>query len=683
MAKSKKSAKKPDTPKEEIGRNLDPVDVSRENIEGWSGGAPLKLSAVDKETKLPLRDKLTKHIGSILDQELLNHSKVKENLAKWQRQYQGKKQKKEYPYPGAANVAVPITRSNVDTVLVRMMDALFNKRKFFICRAKKPELVDVAREIEEFLDYYVRNIVKLKKKIRDPLLQSIKMGSGWAKMPWEQKTRSVYRYASEPETFDTEVKKYKTNEGSQLVKDVETLSSGPNIYPISREDIVYSAGATSIQDAYLFGFKTELRRAQLDVKVKQGLYDKDAVLRITSPDTTDQVKEGRADNQGLEVRKSAYEEPYSIWELWLKYDVDGDGEEDDIVVTYHRESGQILRAIYNPIFYGFRPFIMFGGLPVEFSLEGEGLCSVLESLQEEIDAIHNQRLDRITQINAPMYLVQKGSGLDNFKLNPGKVWFTDGATEEVLREVEFANTTYSNFQEEDRLTALADRASGNSPELQGISTSERPVASETLARVEELNKKFKYMIDNYRDEFAECGYMIIEMFAQYQPRYTYRDISTGQTQEKTVNFPTQMIRDGLEIELFASTEMLSQEVRREINMTVYGLLGDFKTKAAGTVQAIVNPMVPSDFKKWLIAEYTTSLKVIKRILEDFDIRDGDELVNDLDEILDLMKNIQNSIDIIQAKQQMMGGGGEPEGGPPGMPPEGGMAPGMPPMAPPM
>lgn len=146
-------------------------------------------------------------------------------------------------------------------------------------------------------------------------------------------------------------------------------------------------------------------------------------------------------------------------------------------------------------------------------------------------------------------------------------------------------------------------------------------------------------------------------------------------QEKTINFPTQMIRDGLEIELFASTEMLSQEVRREINMTVYGLLGDFKTKAAGMVQAIVNPQVPSDFKKWLIADYMTGMKVVRRILEDFDIRDGDELVNDLNEVIDIMKNLKNSIDLQPPPpQQRMGPDGQQQGG---GPPQGGQQMGPP------
>ena len=107
MARKKKDTAGKDKEQE---AKLKPIDVTREEIEGYRGGASLNLSSVDKITKLPLRDRLSKHIGDILDTELINHAKVKENLAKWQRQYQGKKPKKGFPFEGAANVAVPISR---------------------------------------------------------------------------------------------------------------------------------------------------------------------------------------------------------------------------------------------------------------------------------------------------------------------------------------------------------------------------------------------------------------------------------------------------------------------------------------------------------------------------------------------------------------------------------------------
>ncbi|MCK7503210.1 MAG: hypothetical protein MZV70_03315 [Desulfobacterales bacterium] len=100
---------------------------------------------------------------------------------------------------------------------------------------------------------------------------------------------------------------------------------------------------------------------------------------------------------------------FEIWEIWLRYDVDEDGEEDDVVITYHRASKTILRAIYNPFFIGFRPFVAFTYNPSEFQFDGRGLVEMLEKSQLEVDAIHNQRRDRATLLNTPDF---RGAGRD-------------------------------------------------------------------------------------------------------------------------------------------------------------------------------------------------------------------------------------------------------------------------------
>ena len=678
MAREKKRGRKKaseNKPEKDL-TEFTPEEASREDIIGFRGGIPIDLSQVDDQG-VSLREKLSAHISGLLEQELQNHGQVIDSLRKWQKQYQGKKDPKGFPYQSCANVAVPITRSNVDTIHVRVQDALFNKRKVFICRARSPEFVGIDRQIEEFLDWFVRNVLRLKEKTSDPLLQATKMGSGWGMWDWVQKTRTVYRYANDMEKEDKSVTKYQAESGDVLVKELETLYSGPDFFPISREDIVYSSDATNIADAYMFGFRKYYREAQLQLKVRQGLYNADSVSAVTAPDKIDETKISRAANQGLDLKKVRYEEPYEVWVLYLKYDVDDDGQEDDIVISFHRGTNQILRAIYNPLFYGSRPFTVFKGLPIEFSLEGEGLCSVLEKLQEEIDTIRNQRLDRNTLGNAPMSIVRSGAGIDDFKIFPGKTWFTNEDPKSVIAMIEFGSSPIQNYQEEDRLIAQADRACGIYPESMGLSTSERPVAKEALVRAEEANKKFKAIIENYRQAYIDGGYQIIEFFAQYQPTYTYRSEVGGQMQEKTINFPLSMIRDGLEIELFASTEMMSQEVRREVNMTVYGLLTDFKTKAAGMVQALVNPMVPSFFKLWSLAEYDSSRKETINILHDFDIRDAESMIVDLngEEFQEaIQKCIANSIDL---RPPMPPPGGLPGGG--GTPP----GPGGPPMGPPI
>jgi hypothetical protein len=351
-----------------------------------------------------------------------------------------------------------------------------------------------------------------------------------------------------------------------------------------------------------------------------------------------------------------------------------------------------LRAIYSPIFYGFRPFFALKGAPVEFAFDGMGICQILEKLQEIVDTLWNQLIDRRTQINAPIALVRRDALPSDFKLKPGSVWFVDSIPQDVIDIFTFPEISPESLNEINQLIGLADRAIGNAPGFMGISTSERPVFKETATLLEEANKKIKMLNANIREGIVEMFYKLIEFFAQFQPTYIYSEQEMPQATEKvpagkkfvphTVNFPTENIRDGFKLRLAASSELENQEVRRQKGLNEYMLLSDYMTKLAGMGQMLVNPNVPSDFKKLIIEANNISVRVMKKVLEDFDAVDADVLVLDMARVMDVQKLLQMSIDN-HPPQPSPGQPGQ-QGGQPGQPPtpqgppEG---PGGPPMVP--
>jgi hypothetical protein len=511
----------------------------------------------------------------------------------------------------------------------------------------------------------------------------MKTGTGILFMDYEERTRVVYRYATDDEIKDKNITKYTTKgKGGQpsrkIVKYVQTMYAGPNFYPVSRDDFVISSDADNIEDAYMAGFCKDYRFPELQSKVNAGRYYQDEFKKISSPQEYSENQEVRAKMAHKELEKTDLTKPIKVWSLWLSYDVDEDGEEDSICVVIHKETGAILKAIYNPIFSGFKPFQELIFNPVEFQFDGEGTCEILEHIQVAVDTIINQRIDRMTQINGPLIFIRKGEGLDNYKLAPGKVEYTDANPDDVVKLIEFPDVYFSTFQEEDRLVAAGDRAIGITPASLGIQTSERPVFKESMARLQEANRKFANGIRNVLNGVGEAVTKAIEMFAQYQPSYSYKTDASGEMKTITVDFPVEFIRDGLKIETYASSELINEDILREINMAVYQLISDYMTKNAGMVQAIVSPEVPSSFKQWLIAQYDVGIRVIKRILEDFDIPDVEELTVALEEVMNLDKVVSQSIDIIQEQQMAMGvqpqppqgqqgGQGQPQGQPPMQP----------------
>jgi len=653
--------------------DIDAPDIYKGDINGFVGELPINLDREMKEGG-NLRDELSLNLAKWLQQELDNQSRLVDKLAIWDKQYSGKKREKAYPYLGVNNCAIPETRIVTDAIVVRIFDNAWGQKKLFICEARKADYIDTAKQLEDALDWWQKDVAHLKDKLFSPTMQAIKTGTSFVKLSYVQRNRTNYRYASPAEVSQKDPGLFKFKNGQYGIKKVMTHYNGPDVMPISREDFVYSSDATNLDDCLFCGHRVYLRKPEIKARVLQGLYDGKAYDEISAPDQIDQTKISRADSKGIEV-KSEEKDKYEVWELWLRYDVDEDGEEDDIVVTFHLKTKTILRAIYNPLFYGFRPFVALRYAPREFSIEGEGTCEILEKLQEELDNLHNARLDKLDQINAPMVLVREGSGLEqDFRLAPGLVKVTSDDLENCVKFLEFPDVYTSTFTEEKIITDYMQQALGIGPSALGLPTAERPVARETYQLQQEMNKKFKFGNDNMRDRFGEIGMKAAMMMAQYQPKYTYYTAGDkGAMQEQTMDFPFEFLRDAVGIELMASSELQNTETRRENNLIAYQMLSDYDTKLAGMVQTILNPMVPPDFKKFLMDVAIQGGRLLREFLDDMGKRDSDTLVPDIGKSVDLMKALQPPPPP-QMPPPGMGQGGPPgPGGPPqgGPPPHGG------------
>ncbi len=645
---------------------------------GYRGGLDCNLDRIMSSGQT-LGTALSFYLKENLDREVLNQEKLVKRIQRSERQYAGRKKSKAFPWPNCSNISVPETRKNVDTVLVRLLDAIFNRRKIFIVKANKPELMEQARAVEKALDWFFKHVIHLKEKLMSPLLQGLKSGTGIMNITWESKKEAVYRYATPEEESDDSVHKYEiADSDSKVVKDVQTFYEGPQWLAVPREDFIISSDAINVKDARLVGFKSYQTLTEMRLKEKQGVYRKGATEKLTGGDRYDEVKESRAENQGKEIRPLDENTPYEVWTLWAKYDVDEDGEADNLVISFHANSGTILRCLYNPVFTGNRPFVRIVPWPTEFSFDGDGLCNALYHIQEAIDAIQNQRIDRGTLLNSYVTVSRTGIGLDNFKFSPGKHYVCEeNPTEDVFRVIQVPDVSPSQFQEQSLLTALGERLSGISPAMQGISTSERPVAKETFALIEEANKKFKSMIDNIRDGLTEGAYQTLELMAQYQPTLRFKEDQDGEWVEQTVSIPVMSLREGFDIELAASTEVLSQETRREIWLNVFMLVRQFQTDVGGMAQMLTSPQVPSDMKKVIMQANQIGVEILKQILLDFEVPNAEQLVLNLGTTVDVKKCMVASPDI---QAQMGPPQGGMQSGPPGGRPDQGPAPsrGIPP-----
>jgi len=333
---------------------------------------------------------------------------------------------------------------------------------------------------------------------------------------------------------------------------------------------------------------------------------------------------------------------------------------------------------------GFRPFVAFTYSPREYSLEGEGTCEILEKLQVEIDAIHNSRLDKLDQINAPLILRRDGSDIpENFQPTPGLVQSTSdelNANSLPIQFVKWPEIYPSTWQEEKIVVDYAQQALGIGPAALGQPTSERPVARETYQLIQEMNKKFKFGNDNIRDRMGEVGTKAAMMMAQYQPKYSYFTAGpNGMLQEETLDFPFEFLRDAVGIELTASSELLNVETRRENNLIAYQLMSDYDTKFMGMLQALFDPMTPPPIKELIVRISEQGFKILTECLDDLGKKDSKSLIPEIPP--EMAQAAMTQPPPVPPGGPPGQGEGPPPGGPGGVPPVGGSG-GPPPGAPP-
>ena len=337
-----------------------PEEQTKIDVEPLELGVPIKLTRKIRG-KGTVRELLTTYIKDLLLREEENSAKLVKKIQKWNRQFRGIKQDKTFPYPKCSNVAVPLTRAFTEAVLYRLMDAIFSQKKVWMVRTLDPEVVSTeeAVKIEDALDWWQKHILKFRKKIFSPLMQDVKIGTGAVHFEYVREQRVIPRYATKAEIKDKDTKKYRDRSNRLFVKVPVTTYEGPRLNPVDRVDLFSSSEATEIEGARIAGYKVRMPNHEFRRRVTTKMYpitaeEEDAIL---TGDELDETKQKRIADGNKDYREE-YKD-IDVHVCWLKFDVDNDGEVDDIKVSYHLRTGTVLNAWYNDSFYGQRPIQTF------------------------------------------------------------------------------------------------------------------------------------------------------------------------------------------------------------------------------------------------------------------------------------------------------------------------------------
>lgn len=387
----------------------------------------------------------------------------------------------EGAFNGSSNLHLPMPLIVARALHARFLQALLGVEPYFTLKARTEGQMDRASLVTDVMTYALKtwgNYNTGIEHVLDTWLWNwVSTGTGLLKLRWDCKYESFIDVVDEdveaPPTYDAKSNSLQPQKTKQQVekKISKKWFEGPVFEVIDAEDLLIVGGGGDPQLADSVHHTQRLTADELWTLVDRGIFDEAAVERVIAagpdhkvgrPGTT--IKFDRALNAGqTRIDTEAELSRYEIVESYLNYDVDGSGLDSKIVVWTHRKTREELRATY------LRRINKSGEIPI-FKIDfhrrpgqtyGVGIVEMMHPITQEMDAIHNIRIDSGMITNLPMFFYRPTSSI-----NPETIQFEPGAgvpVDDPQRDVNiprWGNSTAWGFQEEAALQTLLERLTG-------------------------------------------------------------------------------------------------------------------------------------------------------------------------------------------------------------------------------
>jgi hypothetical protein len=551
---------------------------------------------------------------------------------------------KDFPWTGASNLTFPLTAMHAGPVYADMMQTFHASDFWHVSPYYRPERTDHANALREFLAILDRDFLKMRTTNAKAFLDDILLGTAIYETHWMHEPKFVKAYSPNG-TIETQLR----------------TTSQPIVEHLPLSYFYIPADSTEIDPDKMGGARwvakkfymrgNELRnKAETSGRLVEPAWDKKAIDHVIKIEGRELLgDEVGTDIEDRVVRKIRDEDEYTpydedkieLFEVWVRFDVDGDGTDEDVVLIWHQKSDTIVNTIFNPLAHGKRPFNRIRYLE-GFGFYGIGLAEAAEWAQETLTKLLNGQIDNVMLSNTRMYAVPMGANIDpNEGIFPGKVWALPPG--ESIGEVKLGDIYQSLpqvmgfiLQQSENLTSVSELRQGN---LSGLPS--RTPAATTMSILNEGNKKFDEIMASMRVPLGEVGLQVLQMFAQYfqeQPEqwipYIMSNLGPkdGELVVEILAGPVDRIGTSFGVIPKATSASSNKEAEKQSFVGVLQLVSQVYPQIVQTALLLDNPQITPLTALTAEAAYRGGVELLKRLLEKFDIQNPDEYIPDLDAI---------------------------------------------------
>ena len=334
-------------------------------------------------------------------------------IGEWNRAYEGILTRKDEPWDNCANLHVPLTQWQVDTIAANICQIVFGTDPPIHIEPAEGGDAEGAASLMQWLRYLTHRLALPQGKGKQTSLAVSKHGTAMMKLTQHERVERI--------------RSRKIEDGDESIAESVRVRTMPRLdFVPLRDFVICPATALSIADAVGVGDRKRVRLAEVKQRENSGFYEKGTLkaLEEGGPDEERQADEvqvvmGIAAGQHEHKSLDSWERWELIWALPLtetekgwRYDPKA-GEERDCLVTIIGDEPVMARCILYPWFHNRRHYIPFRILPREAQFFGRSIPEILKGLQDEIDTEHNQRTDLRSFILKPPLIVVDGSQIQD------------------------------------------------------------------------------------------------------------------------------------------------------------------------------------------------------------------------------------------------------------------------------
>ena len=569
--------------------------------------------------QLDLDEEVLNLLNSYIETEITNHKSERGKLEeRWIREQndfwaEPSADPSDTPLVGFASIIVPLTAIAIEAIHARDMGQMFGLKEFVTVDVAD-KYVKAKPGLEKLFNNEFLNVLDIRKKLESPILQINKHGSGVA--------HTCYR--------EVKSSHVKTVDGKELKVPVYR-QKGTDIDGIDINDFMMPLYSVDINSAPWVGHRFRVSEYQIKQMVASGYLAEDAYIKLGN--YYKNAAEGSTDAVTLNKRELTDTTPVFpsevvLYRILLDWDVDGSEEEEvSIEVIWHELSGQIVSTRYHEE----RDYDAGVYAPLEYSWYGYGIAKQNHEFQVEVTTQHRQRLDNATIANMAMFKVKQSSAhliRDDEPIFPGKRWIVENMDD--IEPMFIGDVKASAYNNENQVVIYSQQRTGVNELTLGMPNVGTPAtASDSLARVQESNRKFDYYYNN-KKEFVN---KVIRRVALSTIKYGFSQkdvfefIPNSSDAETFLRLGVEKLKNQLLFNIQLAGAKNNKILDRQSYTQLTGMMTQYWTQYMSLSQQLGDPQMTQEIAKSALRAADVAML---EILRSFDVPNAEKLIFNFD-----------------------------------------------------